>query len=79
MEADCSFRKGRPQDYISLCTNTDYVSFNPKNQDHIQKKEEIEEFMRQSFPNPSLVKIFETFGLPSVYVPVLSIKIVLPY
>jgi len=54
MEDGCSFRKGRPQDYISLCTKTDYIPFNPNNKDHMLKKKEIEKFMQQYFPNPAL-------------------------
>ena len=54
MEGGCIFRKGRPQDYISLCTNTDYIPFNPANTDHIIKQKEIEKFMKQYFPNPAL-------------------------
>ena len=50
------FRKGRPEDYISLSTNRDYIPFNPKNSEHVQYKKEIEQFMEQLFPNEKLNK-----------------------
>jgi hypothetical protein len=36
------FRKGKPDDYVSLCTNINYVKFNPINPDHVEIKNEIE-------------------------------------
>ena len=48
------FRKGRPEDYVSLCTNINYVKFDPENKEHVTLKKEIEHFFRQLFPNPKL-------------------------
>jgi P4 family phage/plasmid primase-like protien len=47
------FRKGQPEDCISLCTNIDYIPL-----DDAPKKivDEINEFMRQLFPRPELCK-----------------------
>ena len=45
-------RKGLPEDYLSNCTNIDYVQYNEtKNYDTMQ---EITEFFDQLFPNPEL-------------------------
>ena len=48
------FRKGKPDDYLSLCTNINYVKFNPINTEHVEIKNEIETFFKQLFPNPQL-------------------------
>tara|TARA_B100000927_G_scaffold291713_1_gene296017 strand:- start:5226 stop:7979 length:2754 start_codon:yes stop_codon:yes gene_type:complete len=48
------FRRGDPNDYVSLCTNTDYVEIDDTNEDHIRIQNEINEFMEQLFPNPNL-------------------------
>ena len=45
-------RKGQPDDYISKCTNIDYIK-NLNNQGIIIKKE-IEKFMHEIFPNDDL-------------------------
>jgi len=50
------FRKGRPSDYLSLCTNINYVPFDEDNSKHITVKKEIETFFRQLFPDPALYK-----------------------
>jgi P4 family phage/plasmid primase-like protien len=50
------FRKGDPNDYISLSTNRNYVTFDPENEEHVRIREEIIEFMRQLFPNKNLNK-----------------------
>ena len=47
------FRKGLPEDYISLCTNNDYIQLTDK---HTPIVNEIHEFMRQLFPEPDLCK-----------------------
>jgi P4 family phage/plasmid primase-like protien len=47
------FRKGNPEDYISLCTNIDYIKLTSKHQPII---DEINEFMKQLFPEPPLCK-----------------------
>jgi P4 family phage/plasmid primase-like protien len=50
------FRECRPDDYLSLCTNTDYVAFDENNIEHCEIREEIIEFFEQLFPNPELNK-----------------------
>ena len=45
-------RKGQPDDYISKCTNIDYVKYDPVKQAGVIK--EIEEFMCQLFPEEDL-------------------------
>jgi len=45
------FRKARPDDYLSKCTNINYITLTKKHQPIIK---EIEEFMRQLFPEPEL-------------------------
>ena len=47
------FRNGRPEDYISKCTNTNYVELNHTN---LQIQEEINDFMCKLFPDPQLRK-----------------------
>jgi len=54
MEDNCSFRKGKPHDYISLCTNTAYIPFDKTNKEHMTIRKEINKFMNQYFPNPEL-------------------------
>jgi P4 family phage/plasmid primase-like protien len=48
------FRDGRPEDYVSLSTKINYVPFDNQNERHISKKEEINDFMKQLFPNDEL-------------------------
>ena len=48
------FRKGKPDDYVSLCTNINYVKFDPLDIEHVNTKNEIENFFKQLFPNPQL-------------------------
>lgn len=50
------FREGRPDDYTSLCTDTDYTPIDNTNIDHVRIKEEIITFMKQLFPNPNVNK-----------------------
>ena len=50
------FRKGDPNDYVSLSTNTNYIPIDPENEDHMRIKGEIINFMEQLFPNPNLNK-----------------------
>lgn len=51
----CVFRRGQPDDYISMCTNIDYceINKNPKSQKILV---EIEDFMNQLFPNLNVRK-----------------------
>lgn len=44
------FREGRPDDYLSLCTNTDYIQIDDCNPEHTRIQAEIIEFMEQLFP-----------------------------
>ena len=45
------FREGIPEDYISKCTNINYVEIDENNPDHPNKSKEIHTFMAQLFPN----------------------------
>ena len=48
------FRKGLPEDYISLSTKIDYVKVDRENPKHKKAMEEIEDFMAKLFPDPKL-------------------------
>ena len=50
------FRPGRPDDYISLCTNVKYIPVSEKSKKQQSIKQEVELFMRQLFPKKSLNK-----------------------
>ena len=50
------FREGRPDDYLSLCTHTDYTPIDNANPDHLRLQSEIITFMQQLFPNPNVNK-----------------------
>jgi P4 family phage/plasmid primase-like protien len=43
-----------PSDYLSLCTNTEYIKFDDNNTEHCTIRDEIVDFMRQLFPDPEL-------------------------
>jgi len=47
-------RDGEPEDYMSNCTNIDYVEYDETCSDHVKIRKEIEEFMQQLFPVPEL-------------------------
>ena len=47
------FRKGRPEDYISLSTNTNYIKLDDTHKDIVK---EIREFFKQIYPQPELCK-----------------------
>jgi len=55
-----TFRKGKPEDNISMCTNIDYININSQtlyNHKSIKTMmDEIYEFMNQLFPVPELCK-----------------------
>ena len=51
---DKVFRRGRPEDYLTKCTNIDYVPIHPTK--HAKVVSEIETFMLQLFPIPELHK-----------------------
>ena len=48
------FRAGRPEDYISLNTNIDYVPIDHDNAKHITIMGEIRDFMKTLFPDETL-------------------------
>jgi P4 family phage/plasmid primase-like protien len=48
------FRRGQPEDYLSKCTNINYMCIDPIK--HAQTVEEIKDFMKKLFPNPQLHK-----------------------
>jgi len=48
------FRKGLPEDYISLNTKIDYVKLDRSNEKHIKTMEEIDDFMAKLFPHAKL-------------------------
>ena len=48
------FRPIKPDDYVSLCTNLEYFEIDEDNPEHVEKKEEIESFMKQLFPDPTV-------------------------
>ena len=50
------FRPGRPDDYISLCTNVKYIPISEKSKKQQCVKQEVELFMDQLFPKKSLNK-----------------------
>ena len=50
------FRDGIPEDYVSKCTDIDYIEIDRTNEKHIQIMAEINEFMAQLFPNERLRK-----------------------
>ena len=47
------FRPGQPEDYISMCTNIDYIKLTDE---HKSTVKEINNFMKQLFPEPALCK-----------------------
>ena len=50
------FRDGRPDDYLSLCTNTTYTPYDPDDPEQVRIREEITSFMEQLFPIPNVCK-----------------------
>ncbi len=50
------FRDGRPEDYLSLCTDTNYIPFDETDEEQVQIRKEIDEFMSQLFPIPNVKK-----------------------
>ena len=45
-----TFRKGQPDDFLSKCTNNDYLPYNLLSTKYARVKEEIMTFMKQVFP-----------------------------
>ena len=50
------FRMTKPDDYVSLCTNIEYIKIDKENVKHMGIKKEITDFMKQLFPDPLLNK-----------------------
>ena len=51
------FRDGYPEDYITKCTNIDYIPYDElENDKYRQHKEDIINFMEQLYPIPELNK-----------------------
>uniref|UniRef100_A0A6C0ENJ3 SF3 helicase domain-containing protein n=1 Tax=viral metagenome TaxID=1070528 RepID=A0A6C0ENJ3_9ZZZZ len=50
------FRMTKPDDYVSLCTNIEYIKMDEENVKHMSIKKEITEFMEQLFPDSLLNK-----------------------
>ena len=48
------FREGTGTDYISMCTNINYVKIDRKNKEHVKIIGEINDFMEKLFPDKSL-------------------------
>ena len=48
------FRDGKPEDYISLCTDINYIPYDVSNNEHRKIKKEIEQFMSDLFPKKEL-------------------------
>lgn len=48
------FRRGQPEDNISMTTRIEYIPFNPAI--HQKTKDEIQDFMNKLFPEPELCK-----------------------
>jgi phage/plasmid-associated DNA primase len=48
------FRCGKPEDYVSLCTNIDYIGIDYHIQEHNEIISEINDFMNKLFPNDDL-------------------------
>lgn len=48
------FRKGKPDDYLSLSTNTNYSPIDRANREEMRVLDEINEFFAQLFPNEQL-------------------------
>ena len=51
---DKIFRDGRPDDYLSLCTNTTYKPYDSNDPEQVRIRKEITCFMEQLFPIPSV-------------------------
>ena len=50
------FRAGRPDDFLTISTKTNYVAIDRGNADDVRILQEIEEFFRQLFPDPEVCK-----------------------
>jgi P4 family phage/plasmid primase-like protien len=50
------FRRGLPEDYVSFCTHTNYIPYDPTDEEQVKIKDEIEDFMEKVFPDTRLRK-----------------------
>jgi len=50
------FREGKPDDYLSLCTHTDYIPIDHSDPEHMRIRAEVLLFFQQLFPNPNVNK-----------------------
>ena len=48
------FRPGLPEDYVSFTTNTHYITYDENNQQQVDIKAEIDDFMKKVFPDEEL-------------------------
>ena len=48
------FRPGLPEDYVSFTTNTHYIPYDENNQEQVDIKNEIDDFMLKVFPDEEL-------------------------
>lgn len=55
------FRPSKPDDYVSLCTNIDYIEIDDTNPEHIEIMEEITTFMKKIFPEDPINKYMWQF------------------
>ena len=49
-----TFRDGIPEDYVSKCTNIDYIELDENNEEQKIIIEEIKDFIAKLFPNTNL-------------------------
>ena len=50
------FREGYPEDYITKCTNINYLSHLDPSEDYVKTAAEVDDFMSKLFPVPELKK-----------------------
>lgn len=50
------FRSGRPEDYLSRCTNINYIPYDSTDETHVESRKEIIDFMQKLFPVEELNK-----------------------
>jgi P4 family phage/plasmid primase-like protien len=59
------FRKGYPEDYLTLCTNIDYLAYDAERDEPI--RDELRVFLSQLFPDPELCR-YMTEHLASTFI-----------
>lgn len=50
------FRSGLPEDYLSMCTNINYIDVDANSEKYAKTVNEINTFMKQLFPEPELLE-----------------------